>query len=97
MTRFDQFRDQYMEKSLAAPSSQSKYFWFDTVNGNPSALRCACDTLDTGKIMLGTDFPYWADDALQEEVEYVKQPAIAPHVEEAIYTANARRLLGLKT
>jgi predicted TIM-barrel fold metal-dependent hydrolase len=96
MTRFDQFRDQYMDKSLAAPSAQSKYFWFDTVNGNPAALRCACETFGTGKIMLGTDFPYWVDDAMQEEVEYVKQPQIPAHVEEAIYIANARRLLRLK-
>ena len=93
MTRFDQFRDQYMDKGLAEPSAQAKYFWYDTVNGNPAALRCACDTFGTNKIMLGTDFPYWVGDALQEEIDYVKQPQIAPHVEQAIYTANARRLL----
>lgn len=96
MTRFDQFRDQYMPKDLPQPSAQAKYFWYDTVNGNPAALRCACDTFGTEKILLGTDFPYWIGNALQEEVDYVKQPAIAAPAEQAIYSENARRLLGLK-
>ena len=96
VTRFDQFRDQYMPKDLAEPSLQAKYFWYDTVNGNPAALRCACDTFGTEKLLLGTDFPYWTGSALQEEVDYVKQPAIAASVENAIYNGNARRLLGLK-
>jgi aminocarboxymuconate-semialdehyde decarboxylase len=96
MTRFDQFRDQYMAKDFAMPSAQAKYFWYDTVNGNPDALRCACETLDSDKIMLGTDFPYWVDDAFQAEIDYVKQPGMPAHVEQAVYGANARRLLGLR-
>ena len=96
MTRFDQFRDQYMAKDLAAPSVQAKYFWYDTVNGNPAALRCAYESFGTERIMLGTDFPYWVDDAFQAEIDYVREPAIPAHAEQAILGANARRLLGLK-
>jgi predicted TIM-barrel fold metal-dependent hydrolase len=96
MTRFDQFRDQYMSKDFAMPSVQSKYFWYDTVNGNPAALRCACDTFGPDKIMLGTDFPYWVGDALQAEIDYLKQPGFPAHVEQALYGANARKLLALR-
>ena len=95
MTRFDQFRDQYMSKDFAMPSAQSKYFWYDTVNGNSAALRCACDTFGSDKIMLGTDFPYWVGDALQAEIDYLKQPGFPAHVEQALYGANARKLLAL--
>jgi predicted TIM-barrel fold metal-dependent hydrolase len=95
MTRFDQFRDQYMPKDFATPSAQAKYFWYDTVNGNPAALRCACETLGSDRIMLGSDFPYWVEDAFQAEIDYVKQLGMSAHVEQAVYSANARRLFGL--
>ena len=95
MTRFDQFRDQYMSKDFAMPSAQSKYFWYDTVNGNSAALRCACETFGSDKIMLGTDFPYWLGQALQAEIDYIKQPGFPAPVEQALYAANARKLLAL--
>lgn len=96
MTRFDQFRDQYMVKDLPMPSAQAKYFWFDTVNGSGAALRCACDTFGTDKLLLGTDFPYWTGDPFQAEIDYVHEPGVPSHAQQAIYGLNARKLLDLK-
>jgi len=96
LTRFDQFRDQYMPKDPPPPSVQARNFWYDTVNGSPAALRCSCDVLGTDKLMLGTDFPYWVDDAFQLQVDCLRQARLPAHVENDLYRANAERLLGMK-
>src|SRR4051794_16840331 len=45
--------------------------WYDTVNLEPAALRCARDVLGYDGLVLGTDFPFLADDGFRECVGYV--------------------------
>jgi predicted TIM-barrel fold metal-dependent hydrolase len=96
MARFDQLRDQYLPNDAAPPSVQSKHFWYDSVNANPSALACACEVCGPDRILLGTDFPYWIDDAYQLGVDYVKKSGLSKKDVVAILGGNALQLLGLK-
>jgi 6-methylsalicylate decarboxylase len=96
MARFDQLRDQYLPNEAAPPSVQAKYFWYDSVNANPSALRCACEAFGSDRILLGTDFPYWIDDAFQLEIDYVKKPGLSTKDVNGILGGNATQLLGFK-
>jgi predicted TIM-barrel fold metal-dependent hydrolase len=61
--RLDQLQDHFLPDSAIAPSVQAKYFWYDTVNGNPVSLRCARETLGADHLLFGTDYPFWRDDA----------------------------------
>jgi aminocarboxymuconate-semialdehyde decarboxylase len=78
-----------------APSAQAKYFWYDTVNGNPSALRCAREILGANHLLLGTDYPFWRDDAFKLCVDYVGESGLLAVEVEYILGANSQRLLGL--
>src|SRR5256885_1575901 len=44
----------YFEESLR---ENLRRCWYDTVNLEPTALRCACDVLGYERLVLGTDFP----------------------------------------
>ncbi|MBX6723636.1 MAG: amidohydrolase family protein, partial [Dactylosporangium sp.] len=69
--------------------------WYDTVNLQPSALRCACDALGGDRLLLGTDFPYLAGAKLERAVRYLDEAGLEPRVVAAIAGENARALLGL--
>lgn len=93
--RLDQLQDHFLPDSAVAPSVQAKYFWYDTVNGNPAALRCTRETLGTDHLLLGTDYPFWRDDAFKLCVDYVGQAGL-PEVEVSrILGGNGQKLLGL--
>ncbi len=93
--RLDQLQDHFLPDAAMAPSKQAKYFWYDTVNGNPASLRCARETLGTEHLLLGTDFPFWRDDAFQLCVDYVGESGLPPGEVESILSGNCQRLLGL--
>jgi 6-methylsalicylate decarboxylase len=95
MERFDQQKNLFLSDSAIAPSDQAKYFWWDTVNANPSALRCAIDTVGTDHLVLGTDYPFWRDDAFKLCVDYIGKTGLAASDIDRIHSGNARRLLGL--
>jgi len=96
MARFDQLRDQYLPNDATPPSIQAKHFWYDSVNANPSALACACEVCGSDRILLGTDFPYWIDDAYQLGVDYVKKAGLSMQDVDGILGGNAQQLLGLQ-
>jgi len=93
--RLDQLQDHFLPDLAAAPSVQAKYFWYDTVNGNPAALRCARETLGIDHLLLGTDYPFWRDDAFKLCVDYVSEAGVPRDEVDGILTRNARNLLKL--
>jgi predicted TIM-barrel fold metal-dependent hydrolase len=93
--RLDQLQDHFLPDSAMAPSTQAKYFWYDTVNGNPAALRCTRETLGVEHLLLGTDYPFWREDAFKLCVDYVAQSGLPADETENILGGSARRLLGL--
>ena len=93
--RLDQLQDHFLPDSAMAPSVQAKYFWYDTVNGNPAALRCAKETLGTDHLLLGTDYPFWRDDAFRLCVDYVGEAGLPASEVDSILSGNAEKLLKL--
>jgi 6-methylsalicylate decarboxylase len=94
MERLDQQKAHFLSDSAIAPSVQAKYFWYDTVNGNPSALRCTIDTVGIDHLVLGTDYPFWRDDAFKLCVDYVSDAGLPVGDVHRILEGNAQRLLG---
>jgi aminocarboxymuconate-semialdehyde decarboxylase len=77
------------------PSDLARRFWFDTVNEQHSALRCACETFGADRLMLGTDWPMLPPDKLKHFVDYVPE-ALPAEDAQRILDVNAARLLGLR-
>jgi 6-methylsalicylate decarboxylase len=93
--RLDQLQDHFLPATATAPSVQLKYFWYDTVNANPSSLRCARETLGTDHLLMGTDYPFWRDDAFKLCVDYVSESGLPANEVENILGANIQPALGL--
>jgi predicted TIM-barrel fold metal-dependent hydrolase len=91
--RLDQLQDHFLPDSAMKPSAQAKYFWYDTVNGNPAALRCARDLVGTDHLLLGTDYPFWRDDAFKLCVDYVSEASLPATDVDEILGRNCQRLL----
>jgi predicted TIM-barrel fold metal-dependent hydrolase len=68
--------------------------YFDTVNEEPAALRCACDTVGPSRLMLGTDFPFLAGPKFKRCVTYVQEAGLPGAVVDQILETNAQQLLG---
>jgi aminocarboxymuconate-semialdehyde decarboxylase len=77
------------------PSVQAKYFWYDTVNGNPAALRCTRETLGAEHLLMGTDYPFWRDDAFKLCVDYIGEAGLPVGDADRILGGYAQQLLGL--
>jgi aminocarboxymuconate-semialdehyde decarboxylase len=75
------------------PSDLARRFWFDTVNEQHSALRCACETFGVDRLMLGTDWPMLPPEKLKHFVDYVDE-ALSPSEARAVLDLNAAKLLG---
>jgi aminocarboxymuconate-semialdehyde decarboxylase len=95
MARLDQLQDHFLPDSAIAPSVQARYFWYDTVNGNPAALRCTKETLGVEHLLLGTDYPFWRDDAFELCLDYVGESGLPAIEIERILGGNGQKLLGL--
>ena len=93
--RLDQLQDHFLPDSAPAPSVQAKYFWYDTVNGNPAALRCTKETLGKDHLLMGTDYPFWRDDAFKLCVDYVGEAGLPSNDVNRILGGNAESLLRL--
>jgi aminocarboxymuconate-semialdehyde decarboxylase len=93
--RFDQLKDHFLPDSAMAPSVQAKYFWYDTVNGNPAALHCTKETLGADHLLFGTDYPFWRDDAFQLCVDYVGKAGLRASEVDSIFGGSAKKLLRL--
>jgi len=89
-------RDGWREKHSRElmPSDLARRFWFDTVNEQHSALRCACETFGAERLMLGTDWPMLPPEKLKHFVDYVGE-ALPPGDARQVLDVNAAHLLGL--
>jgi 6-methylsalicylate decarboxylase len=70
----------------------ARHFWYDSVNGYPSALRCACDAYGADRIVFGSDYPFFRDEAYQWQADYIEQSGLAVADVEAIFSGNTMRL-----
>lgn len=78
--------------AVTKPSDAVRSLYFDTVNGYPAALRCACDAFGSDHIVLGTDFPYLF---FEPCVSYIQQSGLPEADVHAILEGTAQQLLGL--
>jgi aminocarboxymuconate-semialdehyde decarboxylase len=76
------------------PSDLARRFWFDTVNEQHSALRCACETFGVDRLLLGTDWPMLPPEKLKHFVDYVPE-ALSEGDARRVLDVNAPELLGL--
>ena len=88
----DGWRDKHSPDLM--PSDLARRFWFDTVNEQHSALRCACETFGAERLLLGTDWPMLPPEKLKHFVDYIPE-ALAVDDARRILDVNAARLLGL--
>jgi predicted TIM-barrel fold metal-dependent hydrolase len=93
--RLDQLKHRFLPGSSVLPSIQSKYFWYDSVNGNPWALRCTQEAVGSDRVLLGSDYPFWRDDAFKLCVDYVGEAGLSAGDVDRILGGNAQQLLGL--
>ncbi len=90
--RLDLQAPMFLPKGSEKPSVLARSFWCDTVNGHPSALRDACDCYGTGKVLLGTDYPYWRNE-MKLCVDFVKEIGLSSPEVATILGGAAQELL----
>ncbi len=93
--RLDRLRARFLPDSAVLPSVQAKSFWYDSVNSNPWALRCAWEAVGAERILFGSDYPFWHDDAYVCSVEYVREAGLTAKEVEGVLGGNAESLLGI--
>lgn len=66
--------------------------YYDTVNRTPASLRCACEIVGAGQLVLGTDYPYSTP---RECVSYIEGAGLQADEVASILDRNTPQLLGL--
>jgi predicted TIM-barrel fold metal-dependent hydrolase len=84
------------EQTDYKPGTYLKRLWYDSINGNGAALRCARDAFGADRLVLGTDFPHLAGERFNQCVRYIQESDLAPEEKHAILDRNAQALLGLE-
>ncbi len=77
------------------PDSVAKWFFYDTVNGQPGALQSICESLAADHLLLGSDVPHWRNEDYPLALDYVSQAGLSREQEDAICGGNALRLFPL--
>ena len=76
------------------PSAQARRMWYDTVGHfHVPALRCACEAIGAGRLVLGTDFPYLSGEGYRRSVSYIEHAGLAAADVHGILDSNAASLL----
>lgn len=91
--RLDQLQDFFLTDPVVPPSVQAKYFWYDTVNANPASLRLTRDLVGADHLLMGTDYPFWRDDAFKLCVDYISDAGLSASEANRIRGGNAQKLL----
>jgi len=78
------------------PGEYLKRLWYDSINGNVAALRCAREAFGADQLVLGTDFPHLAGERFNQCVSYIQESDLPPEEKHAILDRNAQALLGLE-
>jgi aminocarboxymuconate-semialdehyde decarboxylase len=96
--RIDRGYEAFSELRTLVPEKPSFYFkrncWYDTVNFEPGALRCAIEFAGADHVVLGTDYPHQIGD-MEKAVRVVSGLPIPADDRAAILGGNAARLLKL--
>lgn len=95
MQRIDHMAERFM-RGPGTPSIELKKFWYDTVNGEPAALRCACDTVGVDRLLFGSDYPFWRGDAHQLGAEYLERAGLSTSDLALICSGNAATVFGAR-
>ena len=95
MARLDELKHRFLPKTAPPPSVQAKYFWYDSVNAQPGALRCTQEVVGAERLLMGTDYPFWRDAGFKLGVDYVSQAGLSASDVDRILGGNAQKLLGL--
>jgi predicted TIM-barrel fold metal-dependent hydrolase len=74
------------------PSVQMTKFWYDSANGEPDALRAAVRAYGIGRVLYGSDYPYWTGASYTRTVEYLAMTGLGEEELEAIRHGNAQAL-----
>ena len=73
-----------------------KRLWFDTVNGHPAALQCACHSWGTDRLLFGTDYPYMTGARLKRLIDLPSEIGLSAGETEAIQGGTAEKLIPLQ-
>lgn len=77
-----------------SPRALARRFFYDTVNGSGPALRLAREEFGIDRLLFGTDYPFWRDEAHEHAASYVQNSGLAPADIQAIFEGNAAMLFG---
>lgn len=92
MRRLDQQSRWFLPNDSPLPSELARRFWYDTVNAHPPALRCAVETLGADRLLFGSDFPYWNDEAFELAARYISGSGLSAEAVSRIESGNATAL-----
>jgi predicted TIM-barrel fold metal-dependent hydrolase len=70
----------------------ARAFWYDTVNGYIPALHCACTAFGADRLVFGSDYPFFRDDAYTWQAAYIEQSGLPDAEIRAMFDDNVRRL-----
>ncbi|HHO5062394.1 TPA: amidohydrolase family protein [Staphylococcus aureus] len=73
----------------------NRQFWYDTANFHPSSLINSIETFGAGKLMMGSDFPYFQDEKYKRSVDYINDSGIDLDKIDGILRGNAIRLFNI--
>jgi predicted TIM-barrel fold metal-dependent hydrolase len=93
MERLDHMAERFMA-GRGRPSEELKKFWYDTANGDPAALRCACETLGVDRLLFGVDYPYLRGEKYRHGYDYIASTGLTAPEQHAIRAGNAATVLG---
>ncbi len=91
----ERLSNEIVEQDLTVKSQargQNGTIWFDTVNGDPSALRCASAVFGVGRLLFGSDFPFVANDDYASSAAYVRKAGFTDGELRSIFGGNAEEL-----
>jgi 6-methylsalicylate decarboxylase len=71
----------------------ARKFWYDTVNGYGPALRLAAQCYGADRLLFGTDYPFFKDDAYKGAADYVAGSGLSASEIDGVFSGNAKRLL----
>ena len=69
--------------------------YFDTVSDSVDALRCACETLGSDRLLFGTDYPYGDEPRLEHRLSYLDEVGLDAAEVDRIRGSRASTLLDL--
>jgi 6-methylsalicylate decarboxylase len=91
--RLDHMAQRWMP-GRGTPSVELRKLWYDSVNGSPAALRCACEAFGAERILFGTDYPFWQGEAHQLAADYLERSGFSDDIVAGFFERNARVLFG---